>query len=170
MVSVCFAMIAYNNISVSFLGMCLNLFFSVGSLGFSVMAWWWGSFQYYFISNDLGFKFITVVFIHGTMELWSIVVAGASGMILGSSIFPGTYTRAASAARGGRMDWKSFSAWCQCLLLRHFSKASVTSLHWDAAGCEPFNIGRLGIFIIWYFFIYLQGCTNVSMQGPYQFR
>ncbi|HNP23308.1 MAG TPA: stage II sporulation protein M [Panacibacter sp.] len=151
-----FAMIAYNNISVSFFGYVLGIFFSVGSLWLlfsnGVMM---GSFQYYFISNDLGFKFITVVFIHGTMELWSIVVAGASGMILGSSIlFPGTYTRAASVARGGRDGLKIVFGLVPMFIVAAFFESFVTRYTGMPLAVSLSILAGSAFFIIWYFFIY----------------
>lgn len=151
-----FAMIAYNNISVSFFGYVLGIFFSVGSLWLlfnnGLMM---GSFQYYFISNGLGFKFTTVVFIHGTMELWSIVVAGASGIILGNSIlFPGTYTRAASVARGGRDGLKIVFGLVPMFIVAAFFESFVTRYTEMPLSLSLLILAGSLVFITWYFFIY----------------
>jgi len=164
-----FFSIAYNNISVSFFGYVLGIFVSVGSIWLlfqnGIMM---GSFQYYFISKGLGAKFITVVFIHGTLELWSIIIAGAAGMILGNSIlFPGTYTRAASIARGGKDGLKIVIGLIPLFLTAAFFESFVTRYTgmplWVSLSIL---IGSLA-FIIWYFVIYpiqlhkrLQALTN----------
>ncbi len=151
-----FFSIAYNNISVSFFGYVLGIFVSVGSVWLlfnnGLMM---GSFQYYFISKGLGAKFITVVFIHGTLELWSIIIAGAAGMILGNSIlFPGTYTRAASIARGGKDGLKIVIGLIPLFLTAAFFESFVTRYTgmplWVSLSIL---IGSLA-FIIWYFIIY----------------
>ena len=87
-----FLMIALNNIYVSFMVFVQGVFFGIGTVYAlfrnGVML---GSFEYYFFQHGLGMKSILVVFIHGTLEISAIVIAGAAGIILGNSIlFPGT--------------------------------------------------------------------------------
>jgi uncharacterized membrane protein SpoIIM required for sporulation len=151
-----FLFIAYNNIYVSFLGYVLGIFFSVGSMWLlfnnGLMM---GSFEYYFIDKGLGLKFITVVFIHGTLELWSIIVAGAAGLILGSSIlFPGTYKRSASIARGGKDGLKIVLGLIPFFLTAAFFESFVTR-YTEMPLWTSFSIlvGSLA-FIVWYFIIY----------------
>lgn len=151
-----FAMIAYNNISVSFLGYVLGIFFSVGSLWLlfnnGLMM---GSFQYYFISKGLGLKFITVVFIHGTIELWSIVIAGATGLILGNSIlFPGTYSRGLSVARGGKDGLKIVIGLVPFFLVAAFFEGFVTRYTEMPLAVSISILAASASFIVWYFFIY----------------
>ena len=151
-----FFSIAYNNISVSFFGYVLGIFVSVGSIWLLFQnGLMMGSFQYYFISKGLGTKFITVVFIHGTLELWSIIIAGAAGMILGNSIlFPGTYTRAASIARGGKDGLKIVIGLIPLFLTAAFFESFVTR-HTTMPLWISLSIliGSIA-FIIWYFIIY----------------
>lgn len=151
-----FFYIAYNNIIVSFLGYVLGIFFSVGSIWMllrnGIMM---GSFQYFFISKGLGFKFITVVFIHGTIELWSIIVAGAAGLILGNSIlFPGTYKRSVSILRGAKDGLKIVFGLVPLFLIAAFFESFVTR-HTEMPVIINFIIlaGSL-FFLIWYFIIY----------------
>ncbi len=151
-----FFFIAYNNISVSFLGYVLGIFFSVGSIWMllrnGIMM---GSFQYFFISKGLGMRFITVVFIHGTLELWSIIVAGAAGLILGNSIlFPGTFKRSVSILRGAKDGLKIVVGLIPLFLTAAFFESFVTR-HTEMP--LIFNIIILAgslFFIIWYFIIY----------------
>ncbi len=148
--------IAYNNISVSFWGYVLGIFFSIGSIWLLFSnGLMMGSFQYYFIQKGLGAKFITVVFIHGTLELWSIIIAGAAGLILGGSIlFPGTYSRAASIARGGKDGLKIVIGLVPLFLTAAFFESFVTRYS-DMPLWVSLSIllGSLS-FIIWYFIIY----------------
>ena len=151
-----FFFIAYNNISVSFFGYVLGIFFSIGSIWLlfnnGLMM---GSFQYYFISKGLGIKFITVVFIHGTLELWSIIVAGAAGLILGSSIlFPGTYKRSASLLRGGKDGLKIVVGLIPLFLTAAFFESFVTRYTEMPLWLSMTILFGSLSFIIWYFIIY----------------
>lgn len=53
-----------------------------------------GSFQYFFYEHGVFTESLRGIWLHGAMEIFSIIVATASGFILASSIlFPGTYSR-----------------------------------------------------------------------------
>lgn len=97
-----FFQIVKNNITVTVVNFVAGAFFSVGTL-FILMrnAIMLGSFQYFFFSKGLGIQSILVIWIHGTLEISSIIIAGGAGLILGNSlIFPKTYSRLASFKRG----------------------------------------------------------------------
>jgi uncharacterized membrane protein SpoIIM required for sporulation len=56
-----------------------------------------------FQSKGLGFEFVGWLTIHGTTEMFSIILSGAAGMRIGTAIaFPGRETRGDSAMRAGR--------------------------------------------------------------------
>ncbi len=62
-----------------------------------------GAFLALFESRGLGFEMGGWLIIHGTTELFAIVLAGAAGFRIGwSVVFPGEMTRLAAAARAGR--------------------------------------------------------------------
>jgi uncharacterized membrane protein SpoIIM required for sporulation len=99
-----FVRIAANNIRVALTTFVYGIFFGIGSLYIlfynGIMV---GSFEYMFFAKGLGWESIMVIWIHGTIEMLSIVVAGAAGLIVGSSIlFPGTFSRFQSFKRGIR--------------------------------------------------------------------
>jgi uncharacterized membrane protein SpoIIM required for sporulation len=151
-----FFMIASNNIGVSFYGYVLGIFFSIGSLWLlfnnGLMM---GSFQYYFISKGFGLKFIMVVFIHGSLELWSIIIAGAAGLILGNSIlFPGTYKRIASVMRGGKDGLKIVMGLIPLFLTAAFFESFVTRYTEMPLWVSLLILISSVSFIIWYFIIY----------------
>jgi uncharacterized membrane protein SpoIIM required for sporulation len=63
-----------------------------------------GGFHYMFYEAGLGWEFLLVVFIHGTFELFAIVLGVAAGYrLFSSAIFIGTYTRIESIKRGQKM-------------------------------------------------------------------
>lgn len=151
-----FMFIGYNNIKVSFIAYVLGATFCVGTiwllLGNGLML---GSFEYYFFSKGLGLKSILVVFIHGTLEIWAIVIAGAAGLILGTSIlFPGTYSRSVSFIRGGKDGLKIVIGLVPVFLAAAFLEGFVTRYTEMPVWLSTSILGGSLAFIVWYFIIY----------------
>ena len=100
--------ITFNNVRVSFITFAFGLLTAIGT-GFvliqnGIMI---GSFIQFFNQYDLLGESLRVVFIHGTLEVSAIVIAGGAGIVMGNSfIFPGTYTRARSFLEGQRKALK----------------------------------------------------------------
>ncbi len=93
-----FIMIMGNNIYVSFKIFTLGIFMGAGTLWSlfenGIML---GSFQYYFFSKGLGWASVLVIWIHGTLEISAIIIAGSAGLLLGKGfLFPGTLSRLSS--------------------------------------------------------------------------
>ena len=96
-----FVHIAYNNIKVAFVTFLggftagiftLNIMWSTG-----IMI---GSFHQFFALHGLGLQSVLIVWIHGTLEISAIVIAGAAGFIIADGIlFPKTFTRLQSFKR-----------------------------------------------------------------------
>src|SRR5580704_1723588 len=88
--------------------MSVAYFFSIGTVILLIQnGLMLGSFEYYFFSKGLGLQSILAIFIHGTIEISAIVIAGAAGLILGSAVmFPKTYSRWNSVLRGGKDGMK----------------------------------------------------------------
>lgn len=98
--------ITINNIWVSFLTFVMGIVFAVGSIGIlisnGVML---GSFQYFFYEQGLLAESALTIWMHGTLEISAIIIAGAAGITMGRGlVFPGTLSRAQafqiSARRG----------------------------------------------------------------------
>ncbi|MEO6330654.1 MAG: stage II sporulation protein M, partial [Ginsengibacter sp.] len=148
--------LAFNNIRVAFAAYVLGFFLSVGTIILlfrnGLML---GSFEYYFFSKGLGFKSITVIFIHGTLEIWSIIIAGAAGLILGNSIlFPGTFSRAESILRGGKDGLKIVVGLIPVFLVAAFFEGFITRYTNMPLWISLSILSASLIFIIWYFIIY----------------
>ena len=99
-----FGYITLNNVRVSFVTFVLGVFTSLGT-GFvlfqnGVML---GSFQTFFAQHGLLGQSVLAVWLHGTLEISAIVIAGAAGIAMGNGwLFPGTYPRLTSFRRGAR--------------------------------------------------------------------
>ncbi len=90
--------ITTNNVKVAFLCFILGLFGSLGTIIFlmfnGIML---GAFQYFFYSKDLFLESFLTIWIHGTIEVSAIIIAGTAGIVLGNGIlFPKTYDRVSS--------------------------------------------------------------------------
>jgi uncharacterized membrane protein SpoIIM required for sporulation len=87
--------ITYNNLMVAFRTYVLGVFLSIGTIASllynGIMV---GCFQYFFIERGLLAESALTIWLHGTLEISSIILAGGAGLTLGSGlIFPGTYSR-----------------------------------------------------------------------------
>ena len=93
-----FLQITINNIRVAFLVFIMGIFFSVGSAFLLVSnGFMLGAFQYFFYIKGLLLTSFLVIWIHGTLEISAIVIAGAAGIVMGNGLlFPKTLTRTQS--------------------------------------------------------------------------
>ena len=99
-----FGSITMNNVMVSFVTFVLGIFTSLGT-GFKLFqnGVMLGSFQTFFAQHELLWESALAVWLHGTLEISAIIVAGAAGMAMGNGwLFPGTYPRITSFRRGAR--------------------------------------------------------------------
>ncbi len=160
-----FVRIAYNNISVAFVA-----FIGGFTLGFLTLFKLWqtgimvGSFHYLFFAKGLGLQSVLVIWIHGTLELWAIVIAATAGLILAAGIlFPGTYSRAVSFKRNAKDAAKVLISLVPIFIVAAFFESYVT--HLMSQTYDKTNNSGLPVwasvtilsvsfaFIIWYFVI-----------------
>jgi uncharacterized membrane protein SpoIIM required for sporulation len=151
-----FFKIAYNNIKVSFAafigGFLLSLVPVYILITNAVMI---GSFQYYFFSKGLGWQSVLVVWIHGTLEITSIIVAAASGIVLGNSIlFPGTHKRLYSLKRGGKDGVKLMIGLVPIFIVAAFLEGFVTRYATMPIWLSLFILTGSLCFVVWYFILY----------------
>ena len=151
-----FLEIALNNIQVSFIIFVAGFLLSIGTVWFlftnGVML---GAFQYYFFAKGLGWKSVLVIWIHGTMEISSVIIAGAAGFVLGNSIlFPGTDKRIDSLKRGGKDGLKMLIGLVPVFIAAAFLEGFVTRYSTMPVWLSIFILAASLAFIIWYFVVY----------------
>ncbi len=100
--------ITFNNIKVGLTGFVLGITGGIGTayvlLQNGIML---GAFQYFFAQQGVFWESVKGIWIHGSMEIFAIVIEGAAGLILGASIlFPGTRSRLNSFKQGMRDSLK----------------------------------------------------------------
>ncbi len=148
--------ITFNNIMVSFYTFAMGMLLSFGTayslFSNGVML---GSFQYFFYEHDLLFTSILTIWIHGTLEISAIVIAGAAGLTMGNSIlFPGTYTRIQSLMVGAKRGLKIIIGLVPIFIIAGFLESFITrKTEWPDV-LKAFIILSSLAFVIWYFVIY----------------
>lgn len=148
--------ITFNNIRVSFFAFMMGLLVSFGTawilMSNGIML---GAFQYFFHIHGLLIQSVLVIWIHGTLEISAIIIAGAAGITLGNSIlFPGTYSRSQSFMIGAKEGLKMIVSLIPIFIVAGFLESFVTRY----TGMPVFLsltiiLGSL-TFVVWYFLIY----------------
>lgn len=120
--------ITVNNIRVALMAFVLGLFLSIGTLYVMMRnAIMLGSFQYFFYDKGLLWESARTIWIHGTIEISVIIIAGCAGLVLGNSIlFPGTYTRLQSFVRGAKDGLKILLSTVPFFIIAGFLEGFVT--------------------------------------------
>ncbi|MEM7571402.1 MAG: stage II sporulation protein M [Bacteroidota bacterium] len=151
-----FLYITLNNIRVALLTFALGVFAGVGSLVLLIQnGVMLGVFQYYFLDQGLFWESFSTIWIHGAIEISSIIIAGAAGLVMGGGwLFPGTLSRAQSFARSAREGVKIILGTIPLFIIAGFLESYLTR-HTEL----PIAIRLLFIllcfaFIIWYYYIY----------------
>jgi uncharacterized membrane protein SpoIIM required for sporulation len=154
--SVMFIGIAANNIMVAIKTFALGLTLGLGTLyslfSNGVML---GAFQYFFYQQHVLLPSLLTIWIHGTLEIPSIVLAGGAGFIMGGGVlFPGTYSRQQSLARAARDAMKLALGLVPIIVVAAFLESFVTRHTEMPVALSLSIIGGSAAFIIWYFGIY----------------
>ena len=151
-----FLQIAFNNINVSFMAIVLGFLAGIGTLYIlfenGLML---GSFHYMFFKKGMGAASILVVWVHGTIEISSIVIAGTAGIILGKGfLFPGTYTRKESLIRAGQDAAKISIGLIPFFILAAFLESYITRYTSMPIFASLIILGLSAGLILWYFIVY----------------
>lgn len=164
-----FFFIAVNNIWVSFVAFALGAIFSVGTLYILIRnGIMLGSFQYYFFSKGLGWDSVLVIWIHGTLEISAIVIAGAAGLTLGNSfLFPKTYSRIVSFKQGAKDGLKLIIGLIPIFVAAAFLEGFVTRHTGMPVWLSCSILAASVVFMSWYVIIY-PNRLNRSIESSLQ--
>lgn len=151
-----FLAITINNIRVAMYAFVFGLLFSVGTLYImmrnGIML---GSFVYLFAENDLLWESSRTIWIHGTIEISVIIIAGCAGLVLGNSIlFPKTYTRLASFKKGLKSGLKIMLSTVPFFIVAGFLEGFVTRRTEMPDWLAIFIILASLTVVIYYYIIY----------------
>lgn len=162
--------ITINNVRVSLLCFAAGLFASLGTglilLFNGIMV---GAFQYFFHEQGVLRESLLTIWVHGTLEISAIVVAGSAGLAMGNAfLFPGTYTRMESFRHGARLGLKVVIGLVPVFIVAGFLESYVTRHALTLPPSVSLSIiGFSLIFVIWYFIILPNhAARRLSETGP----
>lgn len=120
--------ITINNIRVAFLAFAFGVITSIGTayILFSngVML---GAFITFFYTKGVFFEANKQIWLHGTIEISVIIVAGCAGLIMGNSIlFPKTYSRRVSFMKGAKDGLKVVVSTIPFFIIAGFIEGFIT--------------------------------------------
>lgn len=122
--------ITINNIKVSLMAFSMGILAGIGTV-FLLMqnAIMLGSFQYFFYEKGVLWESVRTIWIHGTIEISVIIVAGCAGLVVGKSLlFPGTYSRLKSFTMGIKNGTKIVISTIPFFILAGFLEGFVTRI------------------------------------------
>lgn len=151
-----FVAIAVNNIKVSFITFVAGFLLSIGTVWMlfknGVML---GAFQYMFFAKGLGLQSVLVIWIHGTLEISAIIIAGGAGMIVGNGIlFPGTLNRMQSLRKATKDGLKLMIGLIPVFIMAAFLEGFITRYSTMPRVISAFILVASLAFIVWYFVLY----------------
>lgn len=157
--------LAFNNIRVAFMAFVFGIFVSLGTylilIQNGIMV---GAFQYFFIEKDLFWESSRTIFIHGSLELSAIVLAGAAGLVLGNSILnPGTYSRLEAFKRASFDALRIVLSLVPVFLVAAFLEGFVTR-HTEMSDALAISIIVASFAFIFWYYAYLPIRTASKIQ------
>lgn len=148
--------IMINNLFVAFgyfaqgLLLCIPLLSSLLTEGIRL-----GAFEQMFFAKGLGMHSVLTVFIHGTLEIAAIIIAGAAGIVLGKSwLFPGTGKRSAAFMRGAKEGAIILASLIPVFIVAAFFEGFITRYYTMPWWLSSTILLLSAAYITWYYIIY----------------
>jgi uncharacterized membrane protein SpoIIM required for sporulation len=125
--------ITFNNLLVGIKCYLLGVFGGLGTfLIFLQNCIMLGTFQYFFFEQNVFWQSVRGIWIHGSMEIFAIIIEAACGFILGASIlFPKTYSRMRSFKIGFKNSFKIFLSTFPFTIAAGFLEGYITRFSID---------------------------------------
>jgi len=147
--------ITINNVYVSFLAFVFGVFTALGPgyimLKNGIML---GTFQGFLAQKGMLLESVSTIWIHGTLEIFAIIVAGAAGIVMGNSIiFPGSHTRLQSFRAGAIKGTKMVLGLVPVFILAGSLEGFVTR-YTQAPYVLKFSIIGMSLLLIFFYFFY----------------
>jgi len=151
-----FFVIAQNNIRVSFIifvsGMLTGFGTGLMLLTNGIMI---GTFQTFCFQQQIGMESLMAIWLHGTLEISAIIIAGAGGLALGNGwLFPGTYSRGYAFRQGAKRGLKIVIGTVPVFLFAGFVESFLTR-YTSAPYVLRGGFILLSLTFVIYYYIYL---------------
>ena len=161
--------ITINNIRVALLAFAFGVITSIGTayILFSngVML---GAFITFFYTKDVFYEANKQIWLHGTIEISVIIVAGCAGLIMGNSIlFPKTFSRRVSFMKGAKDGLKVVVSTIPFFIIAGFIEGFITRYSNMPSWSAFLIIGSSLLLIFYYYILYpiLLNRKNDAQQG-----
>ena len=165
--------ITVNNLKVGIIAFILGVFGGIGTVYIlfknCIML---GSFQYFFYEKNVFWESVRGIWIHGSMEIFAIVIEAAAGLILGASIlFPDTHSRLTSFKQGAKTGVKILISTFPFTFFAGFLEGFITRYsnimpNWLSVGIILATLGLISYYYLVYpFKVYKQaqhGILNLN--------
>ena len=155
-----FIAITFNNLKVGMMCYIFGILGGIGTFYISLQnAIMLGSFQYFFFQQGVFWKSVRGIWIHGSMEIFGIVIETAAGYILGASIlFPKTYSRMNSFKIGFKNSFKIFLSTVPFTIAAGFLEGFITRYsidmpNWLSSFIILFTLAIISFYYLIYPFI-----------------
>src|SRR5699024_5412214 len=113
-----------------------------------------GAFQYFMFDHGFVWESIRTIWIHGTIEISVIIVAGCAGLVVGQSILmPGTYTRLKSFTKGMKAGLKIVISTIPFFIIAGFLEGFVTR-HTEMPDWLAVMIISLSLALILFYYVF----------------
>lgn len=149
--------IANNNIKVAFYAFIAGIVISVFTIYLIfINGLMLGAFQWFFVQKGLFWVSFSTIFIHGSLEISAIIIAGGAGLVLGNSIlFPRTYTRLESLTEAAKRALKIMIGLIPIFIAAAFLESFVTHQYKVMGELVKVAIILFSLaYIITYFYVY----------------
>jgi uncharacterized membrane protein SpoIIM required for sporulation len=162
-----FVGITINNIRVAGIAFLFGIFFSIGTL-FVLMknGIMLGSFLYFFYDKGLLWESSRTIWIHGTIEISVIIIAGCAGLVLGNGIlFPKTYSRLDSFKQSIKAGLKIMLSTVPFFIIAGFLEGFVTRQTQMPDWLAILIIASSLFLIVYYYVIYPRILTKKRQEN-----
>lgn len=114
-----------------------------------------GSFQTFFFQHGVGPESMLAIWLHGTIEISSIIVAGGAGIVLGTGwLYPGTYKRSEAFMRSARQSLRIVTGTVPLFVVAGFIEGFFTRHTEWPDGLRLAIILASFVFMVWYVIIW----------------
>jgi uncharacterized membrane protein SpoIIM required for sporulation len=166
-----FVGITFNNLYVGMKCYLFGVFAGIGTffvfLQNCIML---GSFQYFFYEQGVFWESVRGIWIHGSMEIFAIVIEAAAGFILGASIlYPQTYSRLNSFKIGFKNSFKIFLSTFPFTIAAGFLEGFITRYsidmpNWLSSFIILFTLSLISFYYLVYPFIIHKKIKNQNVS------
>lgn len=161
--------ITINNIRVAIIAFAFGVLFSVGTIWIlfsnGIML---GAFITFFYNYGILEKTSTV-WLHGTIEISVIVIAGCAGLVMGNSfLFPKTFSRRIAFMKGAKDGLKIVVSTIPFFIIAGFIEGFITRYGEQMPWFIAYGIILISLFVIVYYYIIypilLHKASNIELN------